>query len=133
MLCRKEAPALLDGSLTFSVVGPIVSYRWTQVSGPPVTLINANGEVALFQAPIVGDDTLLVFTLEASDGIFTGADEDVRIIVINLRTTAVAGVDRSLEEGSYVWVAGIGGTTRMSFRPWARVCLSCPKRLDIKV
>ncbi|MDP2895962.1 MAG: carbohydrate-binding protein [bacterium] len=103
--------ALLDGSLTFSMIGPIISYAWTQVSGPPVTLFNPTGEVAVFQAPIVDEDTLLVFRLEASDGVFTGADEDVRIIVINLRTTAVAGVDRSVEEGSYVWLDGTGSVT----------------------
>jgi len=114
--------AILDGSLTFSVLGPIVGYKWTQVGGPPVTLINPGGEVAFFQAPIVGDDTLLIFKLEASDGIFTGADEDVRIIVINLRTTAVAGVDRSVEEGSYVWLDGTGSltTTGNIFYRWTQ-------------
>ena len=114
--------AILDGSLTFSVIGPIISYTWTQVTGPPVTLINPTGEVAVFQAPIVNNDTLLVFTLEASDGIFTGADEDVRIIVINLRTTAVAGVDRSVEEGSDVWLDGTGSltTTGNIFYRWTQ-------------
>jgi len=101
--------AILDGTFTFSMVGPITSYQWTGPVG--VTINNDTSPIASFDAPNVGQDELFVFTLEASDGTNSGTDDDVRILVKNLKTTAVAGLDQSVEEGSEVTLDGSGSLT----------------------
>jgi hypothetical protein len=60
------ATAYLDGSLTFSTLGPITSYQWTGPGG--ITITNPTSAIASFQAPVVDEDTVYVFSLEASDG-----------------------------------------------------------------
>jgi hypothetical protein len=103
------ATAYLDGSLTFSTAGPITSYQWTGPGG--ITMTNPTGAVASFQAPIVDVDTVYVFSLEASDGVNTLTDDDVRILVKNLVTTAVAGDDRWVMEETQVTLDGSGSLT----------------------
>jgi len=100
--------ASLDGSHSFSLTGPIVSYQWQQVSGPTVTLQNPSGALATFDAPIVDSDVVFVFSLTASDGVKSDTDEDVRITVKNLKTTAVAGPDQTVPDGSEVTLDGSG-------------------------
>jgi hypothetical protein len=98
------ATALLDGSLTFSTAGAITSYQWTGPGG--ITITNPTSAIASFKAPNVAADTLYVFSLQASDGTNTGTDSDVRILVKNLVTTAVAGPDQSVQEGSQATLDG---------------------------
>jgi hypothetical protein len=43
--------------------GEIVSYRWTQVGGIDVSLVNADSNAASFKSPIVTADTELTFEL----------------------------------------------------------------------
>jgi hypothetical protein len=101
--------AYLDASLTFSTGGPITSYQWTGPGG--VTIANPTSAMASFQAPYVSQDTVYVFSLQAGDGTNTGTDADVRILVKNLMTTAVAGEDRWVMEGSEVALDGRGSLT----------------------
>jgi len=105
--------ATLDGSYSFSTGGPIVSGVWEQLSGPTVIIVLDPGDplIARFDAPIVDKDTLFVFKLTAGDGTDTLSDEDVRILVNNVKTTAVAGPDQPVEEGSEVTLDGSGSLT----------------------
>jgi hypothetical protein len=103
------ATALLDGSFSFSTAGPITSYQWTGPAGVAIT--NPTSAVASFQAPNVTTDTLYVFSLEVSDGTNAGTDDDVQILVKNIITTAVAGQDRSVEEGTQATLDGSGSMT----------------------
>lgn len=48
--------------------GDTLSYVWTQTSGPSVTLTNANAVSATFNAPALGADATLAFTVTVSDG-----------------------------------------------------------------
>jgi len=48
--------------------GDTLSYSWTQVSGPTVTIQNATQAVATFTAPSVAQTTDLVFNLLVDDG-----------------------------------------------------------------
>ncbi|MDP2898802.1 MAG: hypothetical protein Q8Q12_19875, partial [bacterium] len=103
------ATALLNGSLTFSTAGPVTSYTWTGPGG--ITITNPTSAIASFQAPHVAADTEYVFSLQASDGTNTGTDADVRIIVKNVVTTAVAGPDQSVEENTQATLSGCGSLT----------------------
>ncbi|MDP2895597.1 MAG: hypothetical protein Q8Q12_03440, partial [bacterium] len=103
------ATASLDGSLSFSTAGPITSYQWTGPGG--ITITNPTSAIASFKAPNVAADTTYVFSLQAGDGTNTGTDADVRILVKNLVTTAVAGDDRWVMEGSEVTLDGRGSLT----------------------
>ena len=98
--CPEGATALLDGSLTFSTAGHITSYLWTGPVG--ITIANPASDIASFKTPYVAADTAYVFSLQASDGTETGTDSDVRILVKNMVTTADAGPDQSVLEGTEV-------------------------------
>ena len=106
---NEGATASLDGSFTFSTAGPITSYQWTGPGG--ITITNPTSAVASFEAPNVTEDTVYVFSLEASDGTNTDADDDVRVLVKNVVTTAVAGPDQSVEEGQQATLDGSGSLT----------------------
>ncbi len=99
--------AVLDASHSFSTRGPIISYRWEQLAGPPVTIADAAAPVTSFDAPGVDQDTVCIFLLTAGDGTEEASDE-VTITIRNLVTTAVAGRDRSALEGSAVTLDGTG-------------------------
>ncbi|HET9156226.1 MAG TPA: hypothetical protein VFN91_06135, partial [Myxococcaceae bacterium] len=51
----------------------VLTFAWTQTSGPAVPLSGANGPNASFQAP--SQETDLRFTLTVSDGLATGSDD----------------------------------------------------------
>jgi hypothetical protein len=46
-----KANVTLNGSLSSDPDGTIISYKWVQTGGPPVTLNNANSAIATFTAP----------------------------------------------------------------------------------
>jgi len=103
--------ATLDGSFSFSERGPITSYKWEQVSGTQVPIVNATSAIASSTAPDVDADTVLVFKLTASDGTDTRSDDNVRITVKNVvpgpvRVPDVVGESRA-NAGSMIRAAGL--------------------------
>lgn len=58
----------LNGSASSDPDGDALSYRWTQVSGPTVTLTDANSVSPSFTAPDVAANAELVFELVVNDG-----------------------------------------------------------------
>lgn len=58
-----------------------LSYTWSQVSGPTVTLSGATTLSATFVAPTVTVDTPLVFKLTVSDGVATAVTSQVTVTV----------------------------------------------------
>ena len=121
----ERGTAILDGSYSFSTEGPVSGYTWVQLSGPPVTIQNANAAVASFDAPAVDEDALYVFQLTAT-GSGTESDADVRIIVKNLETAAVAGADQIVGEGILVTLNGSGSVTTSGNISYAWTQLSGP-------
>ena len=108
----ERTTATLDGSYSFSTRGDITSGWWEQVGGPAVTIeTTAEPLIATFDAPGVDEDTLFVFKLTAGDGTETLSDEDVRITVKNIVTTAVAGVDQNVTEGVEATLDGSASLT----------------------
>jgi hypothetical protein len=102
--------AILDGSYSFSW-RPMTHYKWEKVSGPDVTIQNADSPIATFTSPIVASDTVMVFKLTAGDGYETVSDSDIRITIENVPTIPVAGPDQPVLEGTQVTLDGSGSTT----------------------
>ncbi|MDP2897209.1 MAG: carbohydrate-binding protein [bacterium] len=111
---EEGSTATLDGSQSSSTAGPIVEYEWEQVSGPPVTIQNANAVIATFEAPAVDQDEVLVFSLTVSDASNEDVDNDVRITVRDAEvpeTKADAGPDQVVFEGNLVTLDGSASTS----------------------
>ena len=86
-------------------IGPILSYFWTQLSGTPVTLSNADSATPTFTAP--NSPTTLVFelTVDGEDGSST---DTVTIDVIEFVPPPVAnaGPSQAAFEGAVVTLTG---------------------------
>ncbi len=107
----ERSTGTIDASFSFSTRGDITSMIYEQLSGPSVTItVTGDPLIATFEAPGVDADTELVFQLTGSDGTDTLTDE-VTMTVKNLVTTAVAGPDQSVEEGT---TASLDGSASLS-------------------
>ena len=83
-----EGPASvsLDGSASKDSDGTIASYAWSQVSGPAVTLANANAAVASFDVVKVAQQETLTFSLTVTDN--EGATStDTVVVTVNPKDT----------------------------------------------
>ena len=78
-------------TLTGTVTGSYDSVVWEQVSGPSVTLSNANTTVATFVAPSVATGTELTFRFSAAyRATLTSATVSVTVVAATLGLTAIA-------------------------------------------
>lgn len=74
----------LDSSGSLDPEGETLSYSWTQLSGPTVTLSDATAATPTFATPVLdfGDaDVVLVFQLVVSDGVRLSPPDTVQITV----------------------------------------------------
>jgi hypothetical protein len=72
----------LDGSKSTDQDGDVLTYSWTQASGPTVTLSDPHGVVPTFVAPQVSAGGVkLVFRLVVNDGVTASAPDDITITV----------------------------------------------------
>lgn len=72
----------LDGSASGDPDGDVLTYQWTQLSGPATTLSDPTSALPVFVAPDVGaDGDVLVFQLTVSDGSATSAPDSVTVFV----------------------------------------------------
>jgi len=78
-----RATVYLDGGGSADADGALVSYRWTQLSGPTRTLRDADQRVASLRAPSVrrGGSATLVFELTVTDDQGASATDRVTITV----------------------------------------------------
>jgi hypothetical protein len=107
-----------------------LTFRWRQVAGPTVTLMNPMTARPTFLAPILKrtDPPTVTFTFElvVNDGTVDSAPDTVDIIVrnVNQPPTANAGPNQKVNEGATVTLNGAGSTDPdddpLAFR-WAQV------------
>lgn len=86
-----------------------LTYTWTKVSGPGVTLPSLAQQNITFTPTITG---LYVFSVRCSDGVATSAADQVNVTVnaVNRAPTANAGADQDVSRGSVVQLNGSGST-----------------------
>ncbi|MEM9085781.1 MAG: PKD domain-containing protein [Pseudomonadota bacterium] len=98
----------LDGSGSTDPDGDTLSYTWTQISGPAVTLSDANAVSPTFTAPVATtNDQGIVFSLSVSDGADTASDEVTITILANRPPVADAGADQGpIDAGQTVTLDG---------------------------
>ncbi len=92
----------LHGAVT-EPEGQAVTYSWTQVGGPAVTLSNANALAPTFTAPEGLSNVTITFQLTASDG--TNTSVDTVAILVNRDNDAPsvdAGANQTVDEGDVV-------------------------------
>ena len=109
-LSSGERSTLTPGPSTGTDVdNDALTYTWTQLSGPPVTLSDPSAALPQFEAPDVTGTTTLTFQVAVTDGTWTSYDTiDVLIENDNVAADADAGVDQTVAEGSTVTLDGSG-------------------------
>jgi large repetitive protein len=91
----------LNGSASFDPDGDPLTYAWTQVAGPAITLANPNTATPSFLADVPANTTY-VFQLVVSDGMDSSQPKQVEITVLNVnrKPVAVATAPGSVDERS---------------------------------
>ncbi|MBN1361421.1 MAG: right-handed parallel beta-helix repeat-containing protein [Sedimentisphaerales bacterium] len=107
MAFQTPARAWLDGSGSYDP-DPVdeLTYVWTQVEGPPVTLGNADAADAYFEAE---PGAVYVFELIVSDGIATSEPSQVRLVALG-GTSDVSFLNVESIGNPYVHYADVSGT-----------------------
>jgi cysteine-rich repeat protein len=127
-MISEGAPVTLDGAASFDIDSDAITYTWTQVSGPAVSITGANTAAPIFTAPSVGSSgapgvvATLVFQLTVSDGFSqdappagytfanVAATVSVQITNVNNAPAADAGPDNTLNENSAVQLNSNGSS-----------------------
>ena len=114
--------------------GSIVSVRWTQLSGPPVELLDSHRLVAGFNAPEAPDGAAnLAFRLTVMDNRgATAIDQVVISLLSNSPPSAHAGPDQTVEERARVTLSGSAEDPDGSIRSsrWTQVSGPSVELLD---
>ena len=95
----------LDGAGSHDPDGDVLSYVWTQKSGPEVVLSNSRAVKPTFVATKAGN---YVFELVVSDGRLTSLSDEVVVTVRNVAPSADAGPDLEADVGARVVLDGSG-------------------------
>ncbi len=107
---QERSVVTLDGTGTVDPDNNPVTYAWTQVSGPTVTLSSATVAKPTFTAPEVTVEAKVKFQLVASDGTLpsvNSATVEITIQNVNRAPTAVAGAALSVDERTMGSLAGM--------------------------
>ena len=137
----------LSASKSYDPDGRIVSYLWTQTSGPSVVLTSPNSATTTFTAPSVTKDTSLTFRLTVKDdgGAESSATTTVLVKNVNLSPIANAGANQTVNENttgvkldgtksfdrdgtiaSYSWVQTAGPTVTLTGATTATPTFTAP-------
>lgn len=93
--------------------GEISAYSWTQVSGPSVTITNADTAMATFNAPVAKIEAQLVFAVEVTDdeGASSSSEVTVTVLPVNEISLIVKGLVTDGPIANANVVAAIGDLT----------------------
>jgi hypothetical protein len=72
----------LDGTASHDPDGDPLTFRWRQLTGPPVTLVNSNSPTPTLPLAPVSTPTLLTFELRVSDGTGDSAPATVQVVLL---------------------------------------------------
>ena len=102
----------LDGSGSSDSLGGTLTYRWTQTSGPEVTLSDSTAEKPTFTAPLSGSQQDIVFELVVTNEQDVVSEPDSVTITVNPvgQPTANAGPDQTVGSGVTVQLDGSGSS-----------------------
>jgi hypothetical protein len=104
----KGGAVTLDGSTSSDADGNSLSYRWTQSSGPTVSLSSGTTSRPTFTAPAASGT--LVFSLVVNDGRVDSTADTVQVTVANRAPVANAGTDATIEAGQLFTLDAMGST-----------------------
>lgn len=106
---QEGSPVMLDGTASYDPDIELLTYQWSQILGPAVTLLGDNTFMPTFTAPTVGPaGATLVFDLTVRDSHNLTGSDSVSIFVTNLNQTptANAGPDQTVNETAAVTLNG---------------------------
>ncbi len=98
--------------------GDGVRYSWTQISGPPVLLLNRDADTLSFTAPDdLTEEAELTFQVAVA-GVDDAEPQQVTVMVATAALAANAGADKSIVLGDAVYLDGAvgGGAPGYSYR-----------------
>lgn len=72
----------LNGSGSYDPDGDALTYAWTQIAGPSVSILGANHAVASFETPELTSTATLTFRLVVHDGVQSSAPSTVNVILV---------------------------------------------------
>lgn len=107
---NERTMASLNGTGSNDPDGATLTYQWSQVMGPTVSLTAANSAQPSFTAPSVPANTVLRFALAVTDGDGATSTDSVDVTVLNVDAvpTANAGPDQTANERTVVALNGQG-------------------------
>jgi iron transport multicopper oxidase len=88
-----DGTVTLNGSGSSASNGDALTYDWTQIAGPTVTLSSLSAVQPTFVAPTVTTSTALTFNLIVSDGSLSSTAATVTITVVPASSGTDAGTD----------------------------------------
>jgi serine protease len=98
------ANVILDGTGSYDYdAGDVISYKWQQISGPNVIILNPDAPQPNFTPP---SESIYIFELIVLDGSNQSAPDSVMIVVGNRAPCADAGDDQACEPRQEVTLDG---------------------------
>ncbi len=106
---QEGSPVILTGTASYDPDVETLTYQWTQLVGPAVTLVGANTATATFTAPPVGSaGATITFDLTVTDPRNLTGSVPVSVVVTNLNQIPIAnaGASQTVNELTSVTLNG---------------------------
>ncbi|WP_226642230.1 PKD domain-containing protein [Microbulbifer variabilis] len=107
---------ILDGSSSIDLFGEIVSYKWRQISGEPVELVQDSEATVSFKAPIISGSPFIFFETMKFELVVTDNKglESSAVTQVNVQSLAsplaIIGIPQGVSSGEEVLLDGRAST-----------------------